>query len=1283
MRRLLNILSVTGITILIVVALSTTALRIMLPQLNTYRPQLMAKIQSITGITVDIGYLHANWTLSGPTLELHNSALKLPYVNFQANKATLALNVWQSLLHWRWQFQDIRFHQLQVDFTASSTQQENNSLLLQLNKIRDIFLYQVNHFDLRTSRISFLTSSGTKTVLVIPQFTWYKTHNRQRAEGKMNLVTVNPSERDHPHQFEQSDHSVIQVRIDIDNRYTMPANGVVYLQADHIDIKPWIDDRLQKQVGLENAKLSIASWLKVKDGIINDMTLLFKEGQAIWQVDENKHQVALDNLIARIQRKNNGWQLHLPELNLITDHQAWPKGSLSAFWLPANNPLIGEVRQEELRIRTTQLALDRLRPFLPALTFVLPSIPVPLSALRLHGQIAMLALDIPLKQPEKTRFHVKWQDIGWKHQGLLPGIDHFSGTLTGSMYHGRLTLDLKESTLPYGNKFRAPLVVNKASGSLEWQNNETGLELWSDDLDIQAKSLWVNGDFRYQQPIQGPPWLTVLAGLRLYDARDAWRYFPSQLMGDPLTDYLNAALQGGKVDNASLIYHGNPHDFPYKNNEGHFKVEVPLRNATFQFQPDWPALTGLAVNLDFINDGLWMHAAQATLGQVTGSHITAMIPEYLAKKLLIDAVVAGKGQDIQAYFRQTPLKNSVGTALDELQVSGKVHGNFHLDIPLRAGQETRASGEVRLNNNHILIKSLASKIENVSGKFRFDNANLQGDRLSATWLMQPLSIDFSAKNKQKNYFIDIDLQGKGQIEKLPGIAASFGPALTGSMPWQGKVALQLPDNAMANYKVDIRADLKEVSSRLPSPLAKKSGQPLALTIGASGDLHAFTLAGSAGKTNHFNSHWIVKNQQINLVRAIWQMDSKKILPLPASKKIILDFPPLDGERWLAFLIPRISGMTHGKNACCLLPVPVMLRTPALFYAGQSWQQLSLLLEQQPDVIKLTAKGQQIDGTLLIPRLSPWRADIHYLYWQLAQLTENSVHISSIQQPFNRQQPFFKDWPALILRCQECWVMGKYLKRIEADLKPQGHSLLLERGLIDMGVAQLTLDGRWQRDIKGEQTVLKGKMTGPQFDQMIAFWGTRTPLKQTPFNIDFDLNWYGLPWKPPINRLNGTLTVDFGKGKLDNVAGRTGQLLRLVSIDALLRKLRLDFSDTFSHDFLFDSIYGTAWLSNGVLHTKDLLIDGLSADLAMEGYVDLVQRQINIKIIVAPDISATVGVATAFVTMNPAVGAAAFAATRVLAPIWNKISLIRYLIIGSLDQPQIHEVLRQVKKEKAP
>jgi len=54
------------------------------------------------------------------------------------------------------------------------------------------------------------------------------------------------------------------------------------------------------------------------------------------------------------------------------------------------------------------------------------------------------------------------------------------------------------------------------------------------------------------------------------------------------------------------------------------------------------------------------------------------------------------------------------------------------------------------------------------------------------------------------------------------------------------------------------------------------------------------------------------------------------------------------------------------------------------------------------------------------------------------------------------------------------------------------------------------------------------------------------------------------------------------------------------------------------------------------------------------------------------------VATAF-AVNPVIGAAVFAASKVLGPLWSKISVLRYHIGGPIDKPEINEVLRKPRK----
>lgn len=255
--------------------------------------------------------------------------------------------------------------------------------------------------------------------------------------------------------------------------------------------------------------------------------------------------------------------------------------------------------------------------------------------------------------------------------------------------------------------------------------------------------------------------------------------------------------------------------------------------------------------------------------------------------------------------------------------------------------------------------------------------------------------------------------------------------------------------------------------------------------------------------------------------------------------------------------------------------------------------------------------------------------------------------------------------------------GQRLGQVDADLLFRGDNLSVTNGLVDTGNARLTFTADWLRSPGGSATRFDGKLSGKRIDRTMSYFGVYTPLKDSPFDVEFDLNWQGDPWAPQINTLNGHTMAKLGKGQVDNAGGHTGQLLRLLSFNALLRKLQFDFRDTFGKGFYFDTISGSVVLSNGVAKTDDLLINGLSADIAVDGKVDFVQHRLALNAVVAPEISATVGVATAFV-VNPIAGAAVFAASQVLAPLWNKISLIRYRIDGDLDEPVVHEVLRQPK-----
>ncbi|EFA2255238.1 AsmA2 domain-containing protein [Escherichia coli] len=1265
MRRLPGILLLTGAALVVIAALLVSGLRIALPHLDAWRPEILNKIESATGMPVEASQLSASWQNFGPMLEAHDIRAELKDGGeFSVKRVTLALDVWQSLLHMRWQFRDLTFWQLRFRTNTPITSGGSDDSL-EASHISDLFLRQFDHFDLRDSEVSFLTPSGQRAELAIPQLTWLNDPRRHRAEGLVSLSSLT------------GQHGVMQVRMDLRDDEGLLSNGRIWLQADDIDLKPWLGKWMQDNIALETAQFSLEGWMTIDKGDVTGGDVWLKQGGASWLGEKQTHTLSVDNLTAHITRENPGWQFSIPDTRITMDGKPWPSGALTLAWIPEQD--VGgkdNKRSDELRIRASNLELAGLEGIRPLAAKLSPALGDVWRSTQPSGKINTLALDIPLQAADKTRFQASWSDLAWKQWKLLPGAEYFSGTLFGSVENGLLTASMKQAKMPYETVFRAPLEIADGQATISWLNNDKGFQLDGRNIDVKAKAVHARGGFRYLQPANDEPWLGILAGISTDDGSQAWRYFPENLMGKDLVDYLSGAIQGGEADNATLVYGGNPQLFPYKHNEGQFEVLVPLRNAKFAFQPDWPALTNLDIELDFINDGLWMKTDGVNLGGVRASNLTAVIPDYSKEKLLIDADIKGPGKAVGPYFDETPLKDSLGATLQELQLDGDVNARLHLDIPLN-GELVTAKGEVTLRNNSLFIKPLDSTLKNLSGKFSFINGDLQSEPLTASWFNQPLNVDFSTKEGAKAYQVAVNLNGNWQPAKTGVLPEAVNEALSGSVAWDGKVGIELPYHAGATYNVELNGDLKNVSSHLPSPLAKPAGEPLPVNVKVDGNLNSFELTGQAGADNHFNSRWLL-GQKLTLDRAIWAADSKTLPPLPEQSGVELNMPPMNGAEWLALFQ---KGAAESVGGAASFPQHITLRTPMLSLGNQQWNNLSIVSQPTANGTLVEAQGREINATLAMRNNAPWLANIKYLYYNPSVAKTRCD--STPSSPFPTTERInFRGWPDAQIRCAECWFWGQKFGRIDSDLTISGDTLTLTNGLIDTGFSRLTADGEWVNNPGNERTSLKGKLRGQKIDAAAEFFGVTTPIRQSSFNVDYDLHWRKAPWQPDEATLNGIIHTQLGKGEITEIStGHAGQLLRLLSVDALMRKLRFDFRDTFGEGFYFDSIRSTAWIKDGVMHTDDTLVDGLEADIAMKGSVNLVRRDLNMEAVVAPEISATVGVAAAF-AVNPIVGAAVFAASKVLGPLWSKVSILRYHISGPLDDPQINEVLRQPRKEKA-
>lgn len=119
--------------------------------------------------------------------------------------------------------------------------------------------------------MSFITLSGQRAELAIPQLTWLNGKDRHRAEGLVNLSSLN------------GQHGVMQVRMDLRDDNGLLNNGKVWLQADDVDVKPWLGDWLQQNMQLETARFSLEGWMTLTKGEFASGDIWLKQGGGSWK----------------------------------------------------------------------------------------------------------------------------------------------------------------------------------------------------------------------------------------------------------------------------------------------------------------------------------------------------------------------------------------------------------------------------------------------------------------------------------------------------------------------------------------------------------------------------------------------------------------------------------------------------------------------------------------------------------------------------------------------------------------------------------------------------------------------------------------------------------------------------------------------------------------------------------------------------------------------------------------------------------------------------------------
>jgi uncharacterized protein YhdP len=250
--------------------------------------------------------------------------------------------------------------------------------------------------------------------------------------------------------------------------------------------------------------------------------------------------------------------------------------------------------------------------------------------------------------------------------------------------------------------------------------------------------------------------------------------------------------------------------------------------------------------------------------------------------------------------------------------------------------------------------------------------------------------------------------------------------------------------------------------------------------------------------------------------------------------------------------------------------------------------------------------------------------------------------------------------------------GKQIGRFELIGVPEGRDWRLRRLHITNPDGTLTGDGVWRSAQASMQTQINLLLEISNAGKILARSGYPNTVKNGSGKLAANLSWNGQPDDFNYATLDGTLKLDTGRGQFLKMDPGIGKLLGILSLQALPKRITLDFTDVFSSGFEFDNINGNATIKQGVMQTRDLYIDGSSAKVTMKGSVNLNDETQNMHVVILPTLGSSVSMLSAFAA-GPVVGLGALIVSKVLGNPLDKLMSFEYNVSGTWSDPNVIKV----------
>lgn len=866
----------------------------------------------------------------------------------------------------------------------------------------------------------------------------------------------------------------------------------------------------------------------------------------------------------------------------------------------------------------------------------------------------------------------------------IPGVGPLDGWVDTTLDRG--TFDFKVGDQPLGltlpEVFTTPWWFEQGQGRLTWTRDEhNDWRLLGRPLTLTRQGAALDAQLDVFIPDRGRGLLSLALGMTHAELKHASDWVPLKVLPASLGQWLNDNVHSAQVPDGRLkldVGFGEPLATEPEESPLHVDLDLGVSHGVMSYLPDWPRLTDVSGRLRYQD-----HVFDADLAEVytqglrgQGGHV-----RFEGETLSVQSPVNGKADALLRFLKRVPLSPALKEVLALWEVNGALNGQLAMTIPFDdANTPMSLSADARWSPGAFtLLPDL--HVFHATTQARFTMTN-NVTRLTGSTRGQAFGGEAAAQFAFEDQNGHVDIQGHADVHDVLSWLAFKGlsPQTNGKAPYQAR--LDVGDTT--TLRVD--SSLSGIEIPLPAPLGKTKEAAAPLHV----DMDLTHGQGQARVEHRLWARWRDQMTQGQLWVEHW----------PDIRQ-----PWDDHPGWTVhWTTPRIS-INEWSPVISALDMTAVGHPPTAETANDPPAVRALYVDTPCLALSDVCLGHvRLQGTASEQGrwgINAW-GDLlaGHLNWLPGAKDGLDIHLTRVDldrfRPLLRQNAATPDEPGLYNEVLTVptphvtpWPLPDALESIPAgelvidtllfDGQPSGDLLArwhvqpdrlsLDQGRFRFKGSTLALKGSWLR--AGKASVTQGEAVLDHADLGVLLQAFDQPdVIRTPNGGKINLRyaWPGAPWQASLGTTTGALDVDIKSGRFTVIDSPSARLIGLLNVNNLLRRLRLDFTDVTRSGSAFNSIQGSATLSDGVLITRrPIEIDATTTHLSLDGQVDLMQRTLNQRLGVTLPLLQGGAVVTVLAGF-PVVGAVMLGANWALGDWLTKMTELHYRIEGPWSAP---------------